>query len=128
MSRAQNITIGCVLGGMATLGLLVCGGLGGLMWFGMVVYEDEVCAHLGAQPAVTETIGEVLSCEVLVMESGDIRDPDTFIFRLEGDAASGRAYVQSTSTGPDATEEYQGILLVSGRQRVLIEGREPPTE
>jgi hypothetical protein len=128
MSRAQNITIGCVLGAILSFGILVCGGVIGVTWLGMVIYEDEVCAHLGAQPSVTDALGYVHECGFMFMESGDIADPDTFIFELDGDSASGRAYVQSTSTGPDGAEEYQGILLVVGSQRILVEGREPPTE
>lgn len=128
MSRAQNITLGCVVGAILCFGLMVCGGGLGLTWFGLAIYQDEVCAHLGAQPSVTEALGEVRECDFLFMESGDISDPDTFVFELEGSSTSGRAYVQSTSTGPDGAEEYQGILLVVGAQRILVEGREPPTE
>ncbi len=128
MSKSRNFTLGCVLGAVLTVGLLVCSGVVGLFALGYVIYQDEVCEYLGAQPAVVEAVGDVESCEFLVLESGEIADPDTFVFRVEGDAAQGRAYVQSTSTGPDGAEEYQGIMLVVGGRRVLVEGREPPTE
>jgi hypothetical protein len=127
MSRAQNLTLGCVLGALLAFGLLVCGGGIGLVVFGLTLYEGEVCAHLGAQPAVVDTIGEVRDCSLLISASGDIAHPDTFIFELEGDREDGRAYVQSTSTGPGGAEEYQGILLVAAGQRVLVQGIEPPT-
>ena len=128
MSQSSNVVIGCVVGGLLLLGLVVCGGGGGLVMFGLHLYQDEVCTHLEEAPAVNEALGDMVACELDWTGSGRIRDEDTMVMRLEGVRRSGRAYVQSTSTGPGGAEEYQGILLVVGGERILVEGLEPPTE
>ncbi|MFH1465326.1 MAG: hypothetical protein ABIO70_13145 [Pseudomonadota bacterium] len=128
MSRSSNLTIGCVAGGILTLGVVVCGGGLGLVFWGLDLYETEVCDHLGEQPTVIEALGALRSCEAAVLESGEIADKDTFVFLLEGSRHDGRAYVQSTSTGPGGSEEYQGILLEIDGERLLIEGEAPPID
>lgn len=102
---------------------LVCLGV-----WGMGLYETEVCDHLKQQPAITEKTGPLVECSQKTMKSGDISDLDTFVFDVRGDKASGVVYVKSTSTGEDATEEYQGILAVVNGEEILVMGERPPTK
>ena len=127
-TRTLGVVIGCIVGAVLLFGLAICGGAGGLVMLGLHLYTDEVCTYLGDQPAVNEALGDVVSCELDWTDSGRIQDPDTMVMQLEGVRRSGRVYVQSTSTGPGGAEEYQGILLVVGGERILVEGHEPPTE
>lgn len=95
--------------------------------WGIGLYEDEVCDHLKAQPAIVDKLGPLTMCEQRTLSTGEIDDMDTFVFAVEGPKAFGRAYVKSTSTGDDGAEVYQGILLVVGGEEILVEGERPPT-
>ncbi len=96
--------------------------------WGMGLYESEVCDHLKAQPAITDKSGPIVECAQKTMKSGDITDLDTFVFDIRGEKASGVVYVKSTSTGDDASEEYQGILAVINGEEILVMGARPPTK
>ncbi|MDP2339839.1 MAG: hypothetical protein Q8O67_02690 [Deltaproteobacteria bacterium] len=119
------MSAGKIVAGIA--GVVVVGVIA-LCVLGFGLYTEEVCGRLEADAQVVQKLGEVTSCDADILASGDISDLDTFIFDLEGSKAEGRAYVKSTSTGPDAEEVYQGILLVVGGEEILIEGERPATK
>jgi hypothetical protein len=112
--------------GLAIAGAVIVAILAFCVW-GFGLYTDEVCVHLKGQPVIVERLGEISTCDARLIETSDIEDFDTFVFALEGAKGKGRAFVQSTSTGEDAAEVYQGILLVMGSEEILVEGRRPPT-
>jgi len=109
------------------VGAVIALGIAALAVAGMGLYEEEVCEHLQAQPALIERVGEPATCTTETLVSLTIDDLDTFIFDVTGPKGTGRVYVKSTSTGEGATEEYQGILLVMNGEETLIFGERPPT-
>jgi hypothetical protein len=127
MAKGHQLALGCVLGAILATGVLLVGGLVTLIAWGFHLYESEVCEHLGAHPAVDARLGPLESCEVLFSDSVEIEDPDTIVFSVRGRGGQGKAFVQSTSTGPNGAEEYQGVLLEVDGERILVEGRVPPT-
>lgn len=111
---------------LGIVGVFVVGFVALIVW-GMGLYEDEVCDHLKAQPAIVGKLGPLTLCEQRTLSTGEIEDFDTFVFAVEGPQGVGRAYVKSTSDGEDGAEVYQGILLVVGGEEILVEGERPPT-
>lgn len=120
MGNGAKIAIG--VGVVFVVGLVALG-----VW-GMGLYEDEVCERLRGESAIVERTGAITSCAQRTAKSGDISDLDTFVFDVAGPKGAGEVFVRSTSTGEDAKEEYQGILLVMNGEETLVFGERPPTK
>ncbi len=110
----------------AAVVVVVVVGLVALLSWGAGQYHDEVCQRLQGDAVIVDKLGPLSSCDDRLFSS-DIADEDTFIFEIEGPKGKGMVYVKSTSTGPAAAEEFQGILLVVNGEETLIAGTRPPT-
>ena len=117
MSPGGKIAVG--------IGAAVVVGIGALAYWGFGMYEDEVCDHLKENAKIVAKIGPVTSCVQRTSASLDIEDKDTFVFALGGSKGAGRAIVQST-TDDRGNEEFKGVVLVVGDERILVEGTAPP--
>ena len=103
--------------------LVVC--VFALALWGLMLFSGEVCDHLGQARAITDRLGAVRSCKANYVASGDVEDADTFVFDLEGERGEGRAWVNSTSDGPNGAEVFHGVVLETGGRRIVVEGVDP---
>lgn len=108
--RRGNKTVLIVLGtlgGVGLFGVLCCGGL---MLFGFGQFEEQVQAQLQGNPVIEEHIGTITSCDLDLGKSGEIEDPEIFVFHIQGTKGSGTVQVRSV-TNAQGDNEVQGGQL-----------------
>jgi hypothetical protein len=96
-----------------------------LVVWGLGLYEDEVCTHLKAQPAIVTRTGPLTSCAQNTLRSGSVSDMETFVFDVAGEKGKGTVYVRSL-TDDEGNEVFQGISFEMGGEEIVVEGVRPP--
>lgn len=95
--RRQSLLWLWVLLGFGSVGLLCCcGGVVGVMLFGMNVVEAEVADLLRDNPKLRQHVGEIESLELDWVATAAKEDDETFVYRVQGDRGSGVLTVEQT--------------------------------
>ena len=97
--------------GLGVVGGVVCCGGGFLaMKFGTEQIAQVARGSVEGHPAVVEHIGEIWAFELSLAKSGEIGEPNTFVFDVHGNKGSGEIVVRM-SQQPD---ESGNLTLLEG--------------
>jgi hypothetical protein len=97
-----------------------CGGLAGIMWFGLGELERQVANELRTHPKLVAEVGEVQSMDMDVLASGLIEDTDTFVYRVRGTKASGQLTVKHITEDDWNEKVVEATLKLSSGNTVQI--------
>ncbi|WP_153555998.1 hypothetical protein [Roseimaritima sediminicola] len=117
-----------ILGGLAVVMLLCCGGCFLLAKFGLDQVGNQVASQVRNDPVVVEHIGQVESVEMDFMETSryqqETGDSDAVVFTITGDKGTG--VLKGSQVGPNQMGDF--ILETGGESYPLEQSTsETPT-
>jgi hypothetical protein len=112
--QRQGKTMGLLIGigiGVVLVGVV---GVAALVVFGLGIFKNEVRDVLQANPVIESHIGTIQEISLDLVGTGEVEDPDTFVFNVVGSKGSGVITAKCITVG-DAEEITEGSLtLTSG--------------
>ncbi len=109
--RSSAGIIIAIVAGIGLVGVLVCCGLcGGLGYFGMNVFSEQVANELRDNPILREHIGEIQSFTLNFTATAAHDSEDVFVFDVQGSKGQGVVTAES-QTIPDDSEAVISATL-----------------
>lgn len=118
MKLDRSHVVGIVVGALAT-GLCAWGG------WRLGDFDRQVCAQLGAIAGLVDVVGPVDHCVQQTVQTGGISDLDAFVYGVRGNKGQASAWVSTTYK--DGVVVVNDVMLTTGGQEIVVQGKRPPT-
>jgi hypothetical protein len=117
----SNLWLWILLGVGGVVGLACCGGVAGMVWFGMNIVAQEVADQVRDNEKFREHIGELKEISADFTATAAKDESDTFVYRVKGDKGSGVLTVKQTTDddGKEVIEEAT-LRLPDGKQVQIV--------
>lgn len=106
-----------IIGGIIALAmLLVIAAAGGVLWFGLGLFQAQAHAAIRADPAIADAVGNVTAIDFDVAATAQATGDDEFAYWIEGERGRGLLVARFITLDADTEDLREGSLrLDDGR-------------
>ncbi len=122
--KKSNKTLFIILGIVGVVAVLAgvccCGGPGILFYFGMGVLDEAMATELRGNATFRQHLGELESCKVNLIKTGEIGEDGVIVFDVVGSQGSGTVTARIQEGGGTQVIQQATLNLPSGEEIELI--------
>jgi hypothetical protein len=110
-----------IIGGLVALVLLILvGGTGALLWYGVGLFNDQAATAIRADPAVTDALGTISEIRLDFTATGNAPGAEEFAYRVVGERGSGLLIGRFVTIDADHEDLRSGTLRLDSGKVVAV--------
>ncbi|MEO7936038.1 MAG: hypothetical protein ABIR27_07245 [Dokdonella sp.] len=110
-----------IIGGIVALALLlVVAAAGGVVWFGLGLFQEQAHTAIRADPAIADAVGNVTAIDFDVAATAQATGDDEFAYRIEGERGRGLLVARFITLDADTEELREGSLRLDDGRVVRV--------
>lgn len=102
---------GCAVAGSVVAGIVVAA-VAAFIWWGIGLLETQIGADLRTNPVIQEHLGEVQSCDLNWVASGELPE-DVYSLTISGSKGNGVVECKTETVSPEEERVLEGTLTMS---------------
>lgn len=110
-----------IVAGIAALfTLMLVGGLGSLVWFGLDTFHDQAYTAIRADPGIVDALGTINDIQFDYEETSKAPGDDEFAYRIFGERANGVLVGRFVTVSSEVEDLRDGKLILSDGRVIAV--------
>ena len=118
---ARRSTTPWIIGGVIAFAmLLVVAVAGGLVWFGLGLFQEQAHTAIRADPAIADAVGSFMTIHFDVAATAQATGDDEFAYRIQGERGRGLLVARFVTLDADSEDLRDGSLRLDDGRVVRV--------
>ena len=118
---ARRSTTPWIIGGVIAFAmLLVVAVAGGLVWFGLGLFQEQAHTAIRADPAIADAVGSIITIDFDVAATAQATGDDEFAYRIQGERGRGLLVARFVTLDADSEDLRDGSLRLDDGRVVRV--------